>query len=122
MNEIVVLLIVGVTAGIISGLAGVGGGIVMVPALVLILGVTQHEAQGTSTATLLFPIGILAAYNYSQQGYINWKFVGIMTLTFIIGSFIGSKVAISLDQRMLKRVFGLLMFISAIKMFYDSFK
>src|ERR1700741_1731283 len=94
MNEILILLVVGLAAGMLSGMVGVGGGIIIVPALVYFLGFTQHSAQGTTLFMFLFPIGILGVMQYYKAGHVDWKTAGIMALTFIIGSYLGSKWAL----------------------------
>jgi len=100
---ILLLVLIGLLAGTLSGLVGIGGGIVVVPALIFLLGFSQYEAQGTSLGLLLLPIGILAVMNYYQKGYIDIRVVAIMTVAFIIGGWLGSKLALSLSQEMLKR-------------------
>ena len=82
---ILILILIGLAAGVLSGLVGVGGGIIVVPALVFFLGFTQHEAQGTSLGLLLLPVGILAVASYYNKGYIDVKVVGIMAVAFVIG-------------------------------------
>jgi uncharacterized protein len=116
MNEIIILLLGGLLAGVFSGLIGIGGGTIMVPILVYMLGYGQHEAQGTTLFMFLFPIGILGVMNYYQQGYIDWKAAAIMACTFFIGSFFGSKFAISLDKVTLQRIFGGVMLLLSLKM------
>src|SRR5215204_7762664 len=91
---IVILAIIGLAAGMLSGLIGVGGGIIVVPALVYFLGFSQHEAQGTSLGLLLLPVGILAVANYYKQGHIDVKVVAIMCLAFVIGGWLGSKLSL----------------------------
>jgi len=118
MTTIVILLCIGLMAGILSGMVGIGGGIIIVPALVYFLSMSQHEAQGTSLTVLLLPVGFLAVYNYYNSGYVNVKFSFIIALTFIIGGFIGSKIAISIDQNVLKKTFGIFMLILSIKMIF----
>lgn len=120
MTEIIILLVVGLLAGIISGTLGVGGGILIVPALVFFMGFSQHEAQGTSLAFMLPPIGILAAINYSKQGYINWKYAIILSLVFVAGAYIGSIISINLPAKVLKKVFGIFMLVAAIKMIFSK--
>ncbi len=120
MQEIIFLALVGICAGIIGGMTGLGGGIIIVPTLVFLFGFSQVNAQGTSTATLLFPIGILAAYNYHTEGQINWKFSIIMALFFVIGGFLGSKIALTIDEKILKRIFGCIMLFAALKMLYGT--
>lgn len=115
-SDIIYLLITGTLAGIVSGFFGVGGGIIIVPALVLIFGFTQHMAQGTSLAVLLFPVGMFAVYNYYKHGSVNFKYAAILIVVFILGSYIGSKLALNIPDKMLKRVFGLLMFLVGLRM------
>lgn len=116
MNEIIILLVIGLTAGVLSGMVGIGGGIVIVPALVYFFGFSQQSAQGTVLFMFLFPIGILGVYNYYQAGYIDWKTAAIMGTTFLVGSFLGSKIAINIDQTMMKRIFGGIILLISIKM------
>src|SRR6476620_6404074 len=92
VQMVVLLLLIGLAAGMLSGLVGVGGGIIVVPALVFALGFTQQQAQGTSLGLLLLPIGIFAVINYYKAGHIDLKVVGIMSLAFVAGGFIGSKL------------------------------
>jgi uncharacterized protein len=113
---IVFLIIVGLAAGILSGLVGVGGGIIIVPALVLILGFSQHEAQGTSLGLLLLPVGILAVINYYHKGFIDLKVVAIMSVAFILGGWLGSKLALSMSQDLVRKVFAIILFYTAFKM------
>lgn len=118
MTTLMILLCVGLMAGILSGLIGIGGGIIIVPALVYFLGLSQHEAQGTSLAVLLLPVGILAVLNYYKAGYVDIKSTLIIASTFLIGGFIGSKIAIAIDQNMVKRVFGVILLLIACKMIF----
>lgn len=118
---ILLLLLVGLVAGILSGLVGVGGGIIMVPALVLFLGFTQKQAQGTSLGIMLLPIGILAVIQYYKQGYINFNSVFIISSAFVIGGFLGSKLALNLSDDKMKKVFALILLLISIKMlFFDN--
>lgn len=118
---IMILSMIGLFAGMLSGLIGVGGGIVIVPALIYFLGFTQHEAQGTSLGLLLLPIGIFAVMNYYNKGYIDVKVVGVMAIAFLLGGFVGSKMALSLSQETLKKIFAIILFYTAFKMLgWDS--
>ena len=110
------LVLIGVLAGILSGLVGVGGGVIMVPLLVLLLGFNQHQAQGTSLAVLVVPVTAVAVYTYHKEGFIDWRYVGIIALFFVIGGYFGSKIAVGLDQKMLKKVFGFILLLIAGKM------
>ncbi|MGM0635627.1 MAG: sulfite exporter TauE/SafE family protein [Bacteroidota bacterium] len=114
------LILIGVLAGFLSGLMGVGGGVVMVPLMVFLLGFTQHEAQGTSLAVLAVPVTFIAAYNYYQDGSLNWKYAMIMAVCFIFGAYLGSKLAISIDEKMLKKIFGGLMLLLSLKLILEK--
>jgi uncharacterized protein len=115
-SMLLLLIGIGILTGFMAGMLGIGGAIVMIPALVLLLGFTQHEAQGTSLAVMLPPIGIIAAYNYYKTGVVNFKFALILAVAFLFGSYFGSKLAISMTQTLLKKVFGVLLLIVAARM------
>jgi uncharacterized membrane protein YfcA len=105
IQTIILLMCIGLTAGILSGLIGIGGGIIMVP-LLLLMGFTRTQAQGTSLAALLPPVTLLAVINYHKAGFIDWRFAIIISLVFVVGGYFGSKLAIHIDQKILKRVFA----------------
>jgi uncharacterized membrane protein YfcA len=115
IQNIIILILIGICAGLLSGLVGVGGGIVMVP-LLLLIGLNQHQAQGTSLAVLALPVTFIAAYNYHKAGYLDWKIAVIIAIFFIIGAFFGSKLAINIDQKMLKKIFGFILLFFSLKM------
>src|SRR6185436_18367243 len=115
---ILTVLIIGLAAGMLSGLVGVGGGIIMVPALVFFLSYTQHQAQGTSLAVLTLPVVILASLYYYHQCRIagtpiNLKVVGLLAGGFLVGGFFGSKIAIAINQDILKKIFAIILFYTA---------
>lgn len=112
---ILLLLCIGLTAGILSGLIGIGGGIIMVP-LLLLMGFTQQQAQGTSLAALLPPVTLLAVINYHKAGAIDWRYAIIISLIFVVGGYFGSKLAISIDQKTLKKIFGIVLLLVAGKL------
>ncbi len=116
MTEIIVLLVVGILAGFLSGMVGVGGGIIIVPALVYFLSFSQQQAQGTSLFLLLLPTGIFAVMNYYKAGYVDWKVALIISSTFLLGGFLGSKLAISIDQNTVKKVFAVFVIIVGLRM------
>ncbi len=120
VQTITMLILIGLLAGILSGLVGVGGGIIMVPLLVLFFSLSQHEAQGTSLAVLSIPVTALAAFNYYKEGQLNIKFALIIAVFFIVGSFFGSKLAIGIDQKVLKKIFAVVLIIIAGKMLLDK--
>jgi len=115
-ETIFILIVIGLAAGTLSGLVGVGGGIIIVPALVFFLGFSQQAAQGTSLGLLLLPAGILAVINYYKQGFIDLKVVGIMCAAFVFGGWLGSKLAVSLSQDVVKKIFAIVLFYAAFKM------
>ena len=119
ITQAIILIIIGVTSGILSGTFGVGGGILIVPALIYFLGLTQREAQGTSLAILLLPVGIFAVYNYHKAGLINYWYALVILITFVIGAYFGSLIAIASPDKILKRVFGGVMMLAAIKMIFS---
>ena len=121
IQTVLLLAIIGLAAGVLSGMIGIGGGIIIVPALVLVLGFTQQQAQGTSLGLLLLPVGILAVLNYYKQGYIDIKVVAIMSVTFILGGWLGSKLSLSLPQETVKKIFAVVLLLIAGKMlFFDK--
>lgn len=118
---ILTALFIGLAAGVLSGLVGVGGGIVMVPSLVFFMNYTQHQAQGTSLAVLTLPVVILASLYYYHQCQqlgtpINLKVVGLIAVGFLIGGYFGSKIAIAINQDLLKKIFAVILFYTAFKM------
>lgn len=118
---IITALIIGLAAGVLSGLVGVGGGIIMVPALVFFMKYTQHQAQGTSLAVLTLPVVIIASLYYYHQcqkaGHpIDLKIVGLLAAGFVVGGFFGSKLALTIDQKILKKIFAIILFYTAFKM------
>lgn len=120
-GTIIGILLIGLAAGMMSSLVGIGGGIVIVPALVLLFGLSQKMAQGTSLAMMLPPIGVLAVINYNRQGYVDFKIAGILCLSFILGSYLGSKVVLGLDAMLVKKIFAVFMIIIAVKyLFFDK--
>lgn len=120
LSTLLILIFIGLAAGILSGLVGVGGGILMVPALVFFLGLSQHAAQGTSLAVMLPPVGIMACINYYKAGALDWKFALVIAITFVVGGYFGSKMAIAIDQRMLKKIFGVIMLLAALKLIFSK--
>ncbi|MCK5816193.1 MAG: sulfite exporter TauE/SafE family protein [Flavobacteriaceae bacterium] len=119
-TTILILILIGLCAGLLSGLIGVGGGIIMVPMFVLFLGLTQYNAQGMSLAVMLPPVTFLAVYNYHKAGAVDWKLALIASAVFFIGGFLGSKIALRIDQLILKKMFGVLMLFIALKMIFFS--
>ena len=119
---IISLIAIGLLGGMLSGMFGIGGGVIMVPLMVFLLSFTQHQAQGTSLAVLSFPVAFVAAYNYYKSGdnIVDWKFAAIIAASFIIGGYLGSKLAITINQALLKKLFSIMLLIAAIKMFFSK--
>jgi uncharacterized membrane protein YfcA len=115
-SMLLILIIIGIITGIMAGMLGIGGAIIMIPALVFFMGFSQQSAQGTSLAVMLPPVGIIAAYNYFKAGHVNIKFAIILAVCFLVGSYFGSKLALNLPEPVLKKIFGVLLLLVAAKM------
>jgi len=118
VQTILLLLIVGLLAGMLSGLVGLGGGVIIVPALVYLLGFNQHQATGTSLGILLLPAGIFAVLNYYQKGYIDVKVVLLIFVGFLVGGFFGSKISLNIPEHTLKKVFAVVLLLIAGKVLF----
>lgn len=115
------LLLIGLFAGLLSGLFGIGGGIVMVPALILFIHMAPHQAIGTSLAAMIPPVGLLAAMEYYRAGHINLKYAALVALGLFIGAWVSAKFAISLPPQLVKKLFaGLLVLVAAKMIFFDK--
>jgi uncharacterized membrane protein YfcA len=120
-QTILILVLVGLAAGILSGMVGVGGGIIIVPCLVYLLAFSQKGAQGNSLALLLLPLGVLGVMNYYREGYVDFKVVFAMAVGFVVGNFFGSKWALTLNDEKLKKFFAVVLLLAAIKLlFFDK--
>jgi uncharacterized protein len=120
MTSIFLYLLLGAVAGALSGLIGIGGGVIIVPALVFLFGLSQHEAQGTTLALLVPPIGFLAAWTYYRQGYVHVQMAAYICVGFVLGSFLGAKLATNLSNVLLERTFGIAMLLIALKMIFAA--
>lgn len=122
MSTSILLLLIatGILTGVLAGMLGIGGAVIMIPSLVFLLGFNQHMAQGTSLAVMLPPIGIIAAWNYYKAGQVNLKFALILAAAFIVGSYFGSKLALTLPQAILKKAFAVLLIAIAMKMLFTK--
>lgn len=118
MSDVLPLLLLGLLAGLFSGLIGLGGGIIIVPALVFFFGMSQHEAQGTTLALLVPPIGLLAAWTYYNQGYVDLKAAALICAGFVAGSLFGARIGISLPNEVLQKVFGVALLLIGAKMLF----
>jgi uncharacterized membrane protein YfcA len=120
LTTILILVIIGLMAGVFGGMFGVGGAIIMIPALVYFLGVDQHTAQGTSVAIMLPPIGLFAAYNYYRAGQVNIWYAVIIAIAFMIGGYFGSMIALRLPENLMKKIFGILLILVALRMMFSK--
>lgn len=121
IQTILILVLVGLAAGMLGGLVGIGGGLIIVPALVFFLGFSQKSAQGTSLGLLLLPVGILGVLQYYKQGHVDFKTVAFIAIGFLVGSYFGSKIALSLPQETVKKIFAILLIVVAAKiLFFDK--
>lgn len=119
LTTAVLLVAIGLFAGVFSGMIGLGGGLVIVPALIFLLHLDQHTAQGTSLAIMLPPIGLMAALNYYKAGSLNIKYAAIIAVAFFIGGWFGSKLALGISDDVLRKVFAISLIVVAIRMLLD---
>ncbi len=118
VSTLIIIVIIGVITGVTAGMLGIGGAVIMIPALVFFLGFSQQMAQGTSLAVMLPPIGIFATYNYWKEGQVDFKVALILAVMFIVGSYFGSKLALNIPQPTLKKIFGVLLLLVAARMLF----
>lgn len=118
MLHVSIFVVLGFAAGVLSGLIGIGGGILIVPALVFLFGFSQHQAQGTTLAMMVPPIGILAAWTYYKYGYVDIKAAGLLCLGFFLGGFFGARMAASLSSPALEKIFGVALFLISLRMIF----
>lgn len=118
ITTLIILLLIGLVAGIFSGMIGIGGAIIIIPALIFILHMDQHTAQGTSLAIMLPPIGLLAAYNYFKAGALNLQYAMIIAAAFFVGGYLGSKLAVSIPVDALRRIFAIVLILLAVKLLW----
>ena len=120
ISQLIILLLVGLFAGVLSGFVGVGGGIIIVPAMIYFLHLAQKDAQGISLAVLLMPVGILGVMNYYKAGHINFNYSFVIAAGFVLGSYFGSKYALKLPEHKVKFIFGILLLVVAAQMLWKS--
>ena len=118
MTQNFLYLLLGLIAGTFSGLIGIGGGTIIVPALIFLFGMSQHLAQGTTLALLVPPIGFLAAWTYYKQGYVDLRIAALICMGFFFGGLLGAKFATRLSNVVLERVFGLALLLISLKMIF----
>jgi len=120
MNQ-VLYIILGIVAGLLSGMLGIGGGIVLIPALVFIFGLTQLQAQGTTLALMIPPIGLLAALRYYQAGNVKLDIAGFICLGFFVGGLIGANLVQNLPEPLLRKIFAAFLFFISLRMFFAKY-
>jgi len=118
--EVITLIAIGLMAGIFGGMFGVGGAIIMIPAMVYFLSVDQHTAQGTSLAVMLPPIGLFAAYNYYKAGQVNIWYAVIIAVSFMVGGYFGSMIALKLPENLMKKMFGIFLLLTALRLIFSK--
>ena len=116
MSNILLYLLLGLLTGILSGLIGIGGGILIIPALIYLFGLTQHQAQGTAIASMLLPVGLLAAIVYYKHGYVDLKIAVFICIGYFIGGLLGAKFAVEMSPIILRKIFGLYLFLISLHM------
>lgn len=119
-STLIILILIGLFAGAFSGMIGLGGGLVIIPALIYLLGMNQYMAQGTSLAIMLPPIGLMAAFNYYKAGALNLKYAMIIAVAFFIGGYFGSKWALTIPEAVLRKIFAVTLIIVAIRMLWPK--
>lgn len=118
MTDTILFIVLGIMAGILSGLIGIGGGVIIVPALIFMFGFSQHQAQGTTLALMIPPIGILAAWTYYRQGHVDFHAALLICIGFIAGSFLGARVATLVSNEVLEKTFGIALLLISLKMIF----
>jgi hypothetical protein len=113
-------ILLGLVAGIFGGMFGIGGGSVLIPAMVFFLGLTQHQAQGTTLAIMVPPIGLLAAWRYYQSGNVKLGIAAFVCAGFFIGGLIGANLVQNLPDLLMKRMFGVFLMVVSLKMIFTK--
>ncbi len=116
MTEIAIVLAIGLAGGILGGFFGVGGGVLIVPALVLLLAMPQHTAVGTSLGALLPPVGLLGAWEYYKHGELNVTYALLLGIGLLIGAYFSAKIAVQISGLALRRAFAIFMIIVSVRM------
>ena len=120
ITQFILLALIGLMAGVFSGTFGVGGAIIVIPALIFFLGLSQHQAQGTSLAFMLPPVTLMATITYWKNGYVNWKFALVLAVMFFLGTYFGSQLSIHISDKILRKMFGSLLLLVALKIIFTK--
>ncbi len=115
-----ICVLIGAAAGVSAGLFGIGGGIILVPAMMFFLQFSQRKAQGTSLVVLLLPVGLIAVMEYWKRGEMDLVAGGWIIGGFLFGSLFGSKIALGLPDVVLRRVFAVFLILVAIQMLFKK--
>lgn len=118
--DVFLYLLLGLVAGMFSGLIGIGGAIIIIPALVILFGLSQHTAQGTTLALMVPPIGLLAAWMYHKQGFVDLKIAALICLGFFVGGLFGAKFATAIPDQFLRKIFGIVLLVVSLKMIFSK--
>ncbi len=118
--QVLLYMLLGLIAGVLSGVVGIGGGTIIIPTLVFLFGFTQHKAQGTTLALMVPPIGILAAWTYYKQGFVDLRAAAFIVLGFVLGGLLGARLAVGIPEAVLRKVFGVYLLIVAAQMFFGK--
>ena len=118
MTQIIIYIIWGAVAGIAGGFFGIGGGIILIPVFGLIFGLTQHQAQGTTLALMVPPIGLLAALKYYYEGNVNLKIAAFVCIGFFVGGYIGAVLVHHVPDALLRRIFGLVLLFASLRLIF----
>lgn len=115
-----IIVLIGSAAGLLGGILGLGGAIIIIPALVMLLGYSQQMAQGTALMMMVLPVGAMAAFQYYQKGFVDIKAALIMAVFFFVGGYFGAKLATQIPQNILQKAFALMLLGIAIKMWFQK--
>ncbi|MGB4850591.1 MAG: TSUP family transporter [Saprospiraceae bacterium] len=115
-----IVALIGIAGGLLSGVLGLGGAIIIIPALVMLLGFSQQMAQGTALIMMVLPVGALAAFQYYQKGFVDMKSALLLAGFFFIGGYFGAKLATDIPQDLLKKLFAVVLIAIAFKMWFQK--
>jgi uncharacterized membrane protein YfcA len=114
------LLVVGLVAGVLSGMFGIGGGVVIVPALIMMLHLTPQKATGTSLAALLLPVGVLGVWQYYKDGFVDFRAAGLLAAGLLVGALFGARIALAISPRELQRAFAVFLVLVAVRLWWKA--
>ncbi|MFY9310228.1 MAG: sulfite exporter TauE/SafE family protein [Bacteroidia bacterium] len=121
MQNLALIALIGILAGLFGGMFGLGGAVIIIPAMVMLLGYSQQMAQGTTLAMMVLPVSALAAFQYYKNGYVDIKVALVIAVFFMVGGFFGAKLATLIPQEILKKAFAIMLILIAVKtLFFDK--